>query len=78
VNIGAKCSNPQCPSYGVEKPVVAGQLLGYGAPNDRVTCPSCGQLMTTTATMNVSSRRQNCRGRRRGSRAPKRRVSKRT
>jgi len=63
MNIRAKCSNAQCAGFGVEKSVVVGQLLGYGAANDRVTCPSCGQLMTTTETMNVSSRRQNSRSR---------------
>jgi len=71
VNISAKCSNPKCASFGVEKSVVVGQLLRYGAANDRVTCPTCGELMTTTETKNVSSRRQNYRSSGRGSRASK-------
>ena len=30
--------------------MVVGQMLGYGAPNDRVKRPICGELMKTTLT----------------------------
>jgi hypothetical protein len=50
MNVVAKCPNPKCSEFGAEKSVVVGQLLGYGAPKDRVKCPSCGELMTTTKT----------------------------
>ena len=56
MNIKAKCPNSKCSNYGVEKSVVVGQMLGYGAPHDRVTCPACGTLMRTTETLNTSSK----------------------
>jgi len=54
MNLRAKCINKACPAFGIEKSVMVGQLAGYGAPNDRVICPSCGQLMRTTKSINVS------------------------
>jgi ribosomal protein S27E len=45
MKIKAECSNPKCSAFGIEKSVVVGQMRGYGAPNDRVTCPVCGELM---------------------------------
>jgi hypothetical protein len=56
MNIRAECSNPKCTACGVEKSVAVGQMLGYGARNDRVTCPICGELMKTTETLNTSSK----------------------
>jgi predicted RNA-binding Zn-ribbon protein involved in translation (DUF1610 family) len=55
MNIRAKCVNAKCPAYGIEKSVAVGQMLGYGTKNDRVKCPSCGELMQTTESMNTSS-----------------------
>jgi predicted RNA-binding Zn-ribbon protein involved in translation (DUF1610 family) len=55
MNIRAKCVNVKCPAYGIEKSVAVGQMLGYGAKNDRVKCPSCGELMRTTESINTSS-----------------------
>jgi len=54
MNLRAKCINKSCPAFGIEKSVMVGQLAGYGAPNERVICPSCGQLMRTTKSINVS------------------------
>jgi hypothetical protein len=54
VNLRAKCVNKDCRAFGIEKSVMIGQLAGYGAPNDRVSCPVCGQLMQTTKSINVS------------------------
>ena len=54
MNLRAKCVNNDCPAFGIEKSVMVGQLAGYGAPNDRVVCPVCGQLMRTTKSINVS------------------------
>jgi hypothetical protein len=56
MNLKAKCSNPKCAAFGIEKSVSTGQMIGYGAPNDRVRCPSCGELMTTTKSINVSGK----------------------
>ena len=55
MNLRAKCVNKNCRAFGIEKSVVIGQFRGYGAPNDRVICPFCGQLMRTTKSINVSS-----------------------
>jgi hypothetical protein len=55
MNIRAKCVNKECTAYDNEKSVLVGQLLGYGAPNDRVLCPLCGGLMKTTKTEAPSS-----------------------
>ncbi len=57
MNLRAKCVNKNCPAFGIEKSVMIGQLAGYGAPNDRVICPSCGHLMRTTKSINVSKRK---------------------
>jgi hypothetical protein len=54
MNLRAKCVNKDCRAFGIEKSVMVGQLAGYGAPNDRVICPACGQLMRTTKSINVS------------------------
>lgn len=54
MNLRAKCVNRNCPAFGIEKSVMIGRLAGFGAPNDRVLCPSCGQLMRTTKSINVS------------------------
>jgi hypothetical protein len=56
MNTKAECPNPKCSNYGVEKSVAVGQMWGYGAPNDRVTCAVCGTLMKTTQTVNTSSK----------------------
>jgi hypothetical protein len=55
--------NRDCPTFGIEKAVAIGQALGYGAPNDRVRCQSCGTLMTTTETLNTSLKRRSTKGR---------------
>jgi hypothetical protein len=54
MNLRAKCLNRACPAFGMEKSVMIGQFAGYGAPNDRVVCAACGQLMRTTKSINVS------------------------
>jgi hypothetical protein len=54
MNLRAMCVNKKCPNFGIGKSVMIGRLAGYGAPNDRVICPSCGQLMRTTKSINVS------------------------
>jgi hypothetical protein len=56
VNVRAKCSNENCSGFGIVKSVAVGQMQGYGAPHDRVKCPVCGELMTTTQTINTSSK----------------------
>lgn len=43
MNFRATCSNPKYAAFEIEKSVVAGQLTGYGAPNDRVKCPEVRQ-----------------------------------
>ena len=76
MNIRAECRNQQCPNYRLEKSVVVGELLGYGAPNGRIACPKCGELMSTTETENVSTRRKDTsrtRRRRAANRSSKRR-----
>lgn len=54
VNIKAKCVKTDCPGYGVVKSVLVGLTMGYGAENDRVKCPSCGELMRTVESINTS------------------------
>ena len=54
MNLRAKCVNSACPAFGIEKSVMIGQLAGYGAPNDRVICRSCSQLMQTTKSISVT------------------------
>jgi hypothetical protein len=66
MNIRAKCSNSNCSEVGIEKSVVVGQLLGLGAPNDRVTCSVCGELMKTTETQNTSAKGRGNKGRSKG------------
>jgi hypothetical protein len=81
MNLKAKCVNPKCPNNGYEKSVVVGQLLGYGAPNDRIKCPACGELMRTTRSINVSSTKRSTRrivGRQVPSRSTLTRTRKRT
>jgi hypothetical protein len=56
MNIRAKCVNPQCKAKGIERSVFVGQLTGYGAKNDRVKCPLCGELMQTTKSVAVKPR----------------------
>jgi len=56
MNLRAECTNGKCKSYGVEKSVLAGQSLGFGASNDRVKCASCGELMKTTKSMSAPPR----------------------
>jgi len=74
MNIRAKCSNPKCSAAEVVKSVAVGQMLGYGAPNDRVRCPLCGELMTTTESIDTSSkgRGKDLRPKRNSKRYPKR------
>jgi hypothetical protein len=74
MNIRAECSNRDCSAYGIEKSVMVGQMLGYGAANGRVRCPSCGELMKTTQTLNTSlkGRGKNVRRKEYRRRAPKR------
>lgn len=72
MNIRATCVNPDCPGNGIEKSVLVGKLSGYGAPNDRVRCPHCGELMRTTKSINVST------GKRTTKRSTPRRISTRT
>lgn len=55
MNLRAKCVNKDCRAFGIEKSVIVGQFAGYGAPNDRIVCPVCGQLMRTTKSINLSS-----------------------
>lgn len=58
MNLRAKCVNEECPAYDKEESVFVGQFLGLGAPNDRMKCASCGQLMKTTQSINTSSIRR--------------------
>ncbi len=58
MNIRAKCVNEKCASFGTEKSVFVGQLMGFGASNDRVKCPSCGELMKATESINTSKTRR--------------------
>lgn len=67
MNLKAKCVNAKCGHYGIEKSVTTGQMLGYGAPNDRVKCPGCGELMRTAESINTTSK-----GRGKSYRGPKR------
>jgi hypothetical protein len=80
MNLRAKCVNSTCPAFGIEKSVMVGQLSGYGAPNDRVICPCCGQLMRTTRSINISQGRgvRKLGSRVSGRRSTSRRLSKRT
>jgi hypothetical protein len=57
MNLRARCVNKNCSAFSIEKSVIVGQMLGFGAANDRVKCPACGQLMRTTRSINVSEKR---------------------
>jgi hypothetical protein len=50
MDVRAECVNPRCKAQGIEKLVAIGQVLGYGAANDHVKCPTCDELMRTTQT----------------------------
>jgi hypothetical protein len=63
MNIGAKCASEGCSAFNIEKSMAVGQILGYGAPNDRVTCFFWGGLMTSTQTLNTSAKRRTGKGR---------------
>jgi len=56
MNMRAKCANEKCEFRGIERSVLIGEALGYGAANDRVKCPGCGSLMATTKTIAVRAR----------------------
>ena len=56
MNVRAKCVNKQCPEYGVTKPVVQEKYAGQGAPNERIICRTCGQLMRTTKTVDTTTK----------------------
>ena len=56
MNLRAKCINQKCKAFGVEKSVLIGQLSGFGAPNERVLCALCGELMQTTKSINASEK----------------------
>ena len=53
MNIRAKSVNMKCAAFDVEKSVFVGQLMGFGAPNERMKCPACGELMKTTKNVNT-------------------------
>lgn len=74
MNIRAKCINKACAAYEKEKSVFVGQLLGYGAPNERVICSVCGSLMKTTQTSAPSDYGRDC-SRPSGRRSPSRSVT---
>ncbi len=77
MNLRAKCTNEGCKAFNIEKSVAVGKLTGYGAPNDRVKCPACGKLMTTTETGDPSRIRPTPR-RDTGRRITQRAVGRRT
>ena len=56
MNIRAMCINRDCKAYNIEKSVAVGTLLGFGARNGRVKCPSCGKLMRTTKSVAAKPR----------------------
>jgi hypothetical protein len=58
MNIRAMCVNRNYPAFNIEKSLLLGKLSGYGAPNDRVICPSCHQFMRTTQTLAVDAKRR--------------------
>jgi hypothetical protein len=51
MKIRAKCVNINCPAYGIEKSVMLETYAGQGAPNERIICRNCQQLMRTTRTL---------------------------
>jgi hypothetical protein len=56
MNVRAKCVNKQCPEFGVTKPVILEKCAGQGAPNERIICRTCGQLMRTTKTVDTTAK----------------------
>jgi hypothetical protein len=56
MNIRAKCVNAKCGQVGVERSVAVGTLTGYGAKNERVKCPECGDLLQTRQSIAVKPR----------------------
>jgi hypothetical protein len=56
MNVRAKCLNEQCPEFGVTKPVTLETYAGQGAPNERIICRTCGQLMRTTKTVDITAK----------------------
>jgi hypothetical protein len=56
MNMKAKCVKVGCPAFGISKSVSWGQAIGFGAPNDRIVCNVCGELMQTTESINASAK----------------------
>lgn len=56
MNVRAKCVNKQCSEYGVTKSVMLETYAGQGAPNERIVCRTCGQLMRTSKTVDVTTK----------------------
>jgi hypothetical protein len=77
MNTHAKCVDPSCPEREIEKSVITGQVIGFGVAKDRVTCPSCGQLMQTTRTVAGDPKRMANNRRSDRKRQPTRRTARR-
>jgi hypothetical protein len=77
MNIRAKCSNRDCQNCGIEKSVAVGMMMGFGVRNERIKCPVCGGLMTTTKSINTSSKDRSKSGPRSSRRYESKRSSKR-
>jgi aspartate carbamoyltransferase regulatory subunit len=45
MHIRAKCGNPNCVAYGVEKTIVVRQLGNLKTIENELTCRHCSQLM---------------------------------
>jgi ribosomal protein S27E len=56
MNLRAKCVNTNCDAFDKVKSVGVGTLTGFGASNQRVKCPLCGELMQTTKSIAVKPR----------------------
>jgi hypothetical protein len=56
MSVRAKCVNKQCQEYGVVKSVMLEKYAGQGAPNERIICRTCGQLMRTTKTVDTTAK----------------------
>jgi hypothetical protein len=54
MNITAECRNGKCKLKDKPQSVAIGTLMGYGTGNERVICPECGEIMTTTKKLNSS------------------------
>jgi hypothetical protein len=86
MNLKAKCVNRKCPDFDIQKSVLLGKFSGFGAPNDRVKCPHCGELMQTTESINVSTGKRTTKrsvtrkisGRTQGAKRTSKRTTKRT